>query len=318
MGIKNLNRFLYENCTKKSIRKIHLSELAHKTIVVDTSIYLYKYSSEDMLMENMYLLISILKYYKIVPVFIFDGKPPPEKRELLQQRRSEKKEAEEKYNELKKKVDQEKVDQSELDRLKRLFVRVSDESIKKVKLLMDAYGAVYYDAPGEADHLCAYMVKNDIAWGCISDDMDMFLYGCNYVIRNISLLKHTALLYDTNQIWTDLEMTEQNFREIMVLSGTDYNIHSKTSLKKTIRWYYEYMKYKNKTTAEKQLGFYVWLIKNTKYIADYKALLTTYMMFNCNNCQELEKWKTVKVENGETNREKLIEVMEPEGFIFIQ
>jgi len=271
-----------------------------------------------MLMENMYLLISILKYYKIVPVFIFDGKPPPEKRELLQQRRSEKKEAEEKYNELKKKVDQEKVDQSELDRLKRLFVRVSDESIKKVKLLMDAYGAVYYDAPGEADHLCAYMVKNDIAWGCISDDMDMFLYGCNYVIRNISLLKHTALLYDTNQIWTDLEMTEQNFREIMVLSGTDYNIHSKTSLKETIRWYYEYMKYKNKTTAEKQLGFYVWLIKNTKYIADYKALLTTYMMFNCNNCQELEKWKTVKVENGETNREKLIEVMEPEGFIFIQ
>ena len=319
MGIKNLNRFLYENCTKKSIRKFHLNELANKTIVVDTSIYLYKYSSEDSLMENMYLLISILKYYKIISIFIFDGKPPPEKRELLQKRRSIKKEAEEKYNELKNKLDDEKSNQTvqvELDRLKRLFVRISDESIKKVKTLMEAYGVTYYEAPGEADHLCAFMVNNNIAWGCISDDMDMFLYGCNYVIRNISLLKHTAILYDTAQIWMDLEMTEQNFREIMVLSGTDYNIHSKTSLKETIRWYYEYMKYKNKITTDKLLGFYVWLVKNTKYITDYKALLVTYMMFNCNNCIELEKWKTMEIQTGKIDKERLIEIMEPEGFIF--
>jgi len=270
-------------------------------------------------MENMYLLISILKYYRIIPIFVFDGKPPPEKRELLQKRRSMKKEAEEKYNELKNKVDEEKADktvQVELERLKRLFVRISDENIKKVKTLMEAYGVTYCEAPGEADHLCAYMVKNKIAWGCISDDMDMFLYGCNYVIRNISLLKHTATLYDTAQIWTDLEMTEQNFREIMVLSGTDYNIYSKTSLKETIRWYYEYMKYRNKTTTDKLLGFYVWLVKNTKYIADYKALLVTYMMFNCNNCEELEKWKTVEIQTGTIHREKLVEIMEPEGFIF--
>ena len=319
MGIKNLNRFLYENCTKKSIRKFHLNELANKTIVVDTSIYLYKYSSEDSLMENMYLLISILKYYKIISIFIFDGKPPPEKRELLQKRRSIKKEAEEKYNELKNKLDDEKSNQTvqvELDRLKRLFVRISDESIKKVKTLMEAYGVTYYEAPGEADHLCEFMVNNNIAWGCISDDMDMFLYGCNYVIRNISLLKHTAILYDTAQIWMDLEMTEQNFREIMVLSGTDYNIHSKTSLKETIRWYYEYMKYKNKITTDKLLGFYVWLVKNTKYITDYKALLVTYMMFNCNNCIELEKWKTMEIQTGKIDKERLIEIMEPEGFIF--
>ena len=319
MGIKNLNRFLYENCTKKSIRKFHLNELANKTIVVDTSIYLYKYSSEDSLMENMYLLISILKYYKIISIFIFDGKPPPEKRELLQKRRSIKKEAEEKYNELKNKLDDEKSNQTvqvELDRLKRLFVRISDESIKKVKTLMEAYGVTYYEAPGEADHLCAFMVNNNIAWGCISDDMDMFLYGCNYVIRNISLLKHTAILYDTAQIWMDLEMTEQNFREIMVLSGTDYNIHSKTSLKETIRWYYEYMKYKNKITTDKLLGFYVWLVKNTKYITDYKALLVTYMMFNCNNCIELEKWKTMEIQTGKIDKVRLIEIMEPEGFIF--
>jgi hypothetical protein len=319
MGIKNLNRFLYENCSKKSIKKIHLNQLSNKTLAIDTSIYLYKYSSEDLLMENMYLLISILKSYNIIPIFIFDGKPPPEKRELLQQRRMEKKEAEEKYNKMKTELNENKVDekqQVEMDKLKRLFVRINDDEIKKVKLLIDSYGFMYYDAPGEADHLCAYLVQIGKAWGCISDDMDMFLYGCKYVVRNISLLKHSAILYDSNQIWDDLEMSEQIFREIMVISGTDYNIHSKTSLKETIKWYYEYLKYKERV-SEKILGFYVWLFKNTKYIVDYKELLDVYSLFSCNNCDKLEKWKDIEIVVSKINYKKIQEIMEPEGFIFL-
>ena len=97
MGIKNLNRFLRENCTKKSISKKHLKYFEGKTVVIDTSIYLYKFISEDSLMESMYLFISILKSYRIRPIFIFDGKPPPEKKDLLRQRRLDKKLAQQKY-----------------------------------------------------------------------------------------------------------------------------------------------------------------------------------------------------------------------------
>jgi len=317
MGIKHLNRFLYENCTKKSIKKIHLNQLGNRTIAIDTSIYLYKYSSEGALMENMYLFISILKNYKITPLFIFDGKPPPEKQELLKRRRLEKKEAEEKYKQLKNADLTDEDTKAEMDKLKRMFVRISDEEIKKVKSLMDAYGVTYYEAPGEADHLCAFLVKTGKAWGCISDDMDMFVYSCTNVIRNISLLKHTATLYDTKQILKDLEMSEQIFCEIMVLSGTDYNIHSKTSLKETIRWYYEYMKYKDKTgdIAQKQ-SFYVWLIKNTRYIADYKTLLNAYKMFTCNNCEEFEHWRKLEFVDKPVHYAKIRDIMEPEGFWF--
>lgn len=317
MGIKNLNRFLYENCTKKSIKKIHLNHLFNKTIAIDTSIYLYKYSSEDLLMENMYLLISILKHYKITPLFVFDGKPPPEKRDLLKQRRLEKKEAEEKYKILKDTDHTNEKTKAEMEKLKRMFVRISDDEIKKVKLLMDAYGVTYYDAPGEADHLCAFLVKSGKAWGCISDDMDMFVYSCTNVVRNISLLKHTATLYDTNQILKDLEMSEQIFCEIMVLSGTDYNIHSNTSLKETIRWYYEYMKYKDSVdyVTQKQ-SFYVWLIKNTRYIADYKTLLDAYKMFTCNNCEEFEHWRKLEFVDKPTNYSQIKDIMEEEGFVF--
>lgn len=104
MGIKNLNRFLLDNCNKKSITKIHLSKLSGKKLVIDVSIYLYKFLSENALLENMYLFISILKQYDIIPVFIFDGKPPPEKKQLLINRLVGKMEAEKKYLNIKEQL----------------------------------------------------------------------------------------------------------------------------------------------------------------------------------------------------------------------
>jgi 5'-3' exonuclease len=220
MGIKNLNWFLRENCSKQAIAKKHLKIFRNKTIVIDTSIYLYKFASENMLMENMYLLISVLKSYHITPLFIFDGKPPPEKMDLLRKRKIDKKEAQQKYNSLVQKLEtttddnESKEIKQEMENLKRQIVKVRDEDVKKVKALMDAYGVQYYDAPGEADRLCAYLVKIGKAWACMSDDMDMFLYGCQFVIRNLSLMNHTVILYDTTKILKELDFSEKIFCEI--------------------------------------------------------------------------------------------------------
>ena len=320
MGIKNLNRFLRDNCSKKAITKKHLSYFKNKTVVIDTSIYLYKFASEGSLMESMYLFISVLKSYRITPLFIFDGKPPPEKNELLRQRKLEKKDAEQKYNALQAKLqstndnEESKEIIQEMDNLKRQMVKIRDEDIKNVKRLMDAYGVIYYDAPGEADRLCAYLLKNGKAWGCISDDMDMFLYGCKYVIRNVSLMNHTAIYYDTDKILSELDMTENRFCEIMVLSGTDYNINSNTCLNETIKWYYEYIKYAN--NVNNPYGFYIWLLKNTKYITDYSRLINTYRIFQFNNNTDLENWDNIEVVEKELNNFALKEIMCKEGFVF--
>jgi len=316
MGIRYLNRFLQDNCLKDSIKKIHLSKLKKKVMVIDTSIYLYKFSSENLLMENMYLFISILKKYNIKPIFIFDGKPPSEKKELLQQRRAEKKKAENKYIELNNlllnKDNQDNEDKkkimNEMEKLKRTFVKINDEDVKKVKILMDAFGVNYYDAPGEADQLCGYLVKKNKAWGCISDDTDMFLYGCNYILRNINLLKHTCILYDKVSILKDLEMSENIFCEIMILSGTDYNIHSKTSLKETIRWYYKYLDYYYICKKENKIipSFYTWLVQNTKYITDYNNLLRIYQIFNND---DLKEWDNMEIPDKKMNLLLINEIM---------
>jgi len=323
MGIKNLNKYLYENCSKTSISKIHLRKLSGKTIVIDTSIYLYHFLGENALMENMYLFISILKLYNITPIFIFDGKPPPEKIELLRKRYIDKKDAQNRYKQLQDSLDtlspeERKEALSEMTNLKRQCLRIYDEDIIKVKELMNAYNVTYYDSPNEADDLCVYLVKNGLAWGCMSDDMDMFLYGCPYVLRNLSLMNHTITLYDTKNILSDLKLTEKEFCEIMTISGTDYNIHSTTTLHETLKWFQEYKKYKTTCINRniKHYEFYIWLMKYTKYIKNYRELLNIFHIFRGKHYYKYENMDfTLKI-STEYNKEKLNKIMEKEGFIF--
>ena len=95
-----LNKFLQDKC-KTSISFINLSELSGKRIAVDISIYLYKFLSDNALLENLYLMISIFREHKITPIFVFDGKPPVEKNDTIAFRKKTKMNAREEYYRLK-------------------------------------------------------------------------------------------------------------------------------------------------------------------------------------------------------------------------
>ena len=71
MGIRYLNRFLKDNASP-SIKLCKLADLSGKKIAVDISIYMYRYASENNLIENIYLMLSIFRHYNIIPIFIFD------------------------------------------------------------------------------------------------------------------------------------------------------------------------------------------------------------------------------------------------------
>ena len=324
MGIKNLNRFLKENCTKKSIRKIQLTQLECKTVVVDTSIYMYRYIAENALMENMYMLVSLLLANNITPLFVFDGKPPPEKRELLRQRRLEKKKAEHKYMELMDEYNSKDGQISsaekenmlqELNVLKQQFIRVTDDDIQQVKTLLTAYGVMYYESTNEADEVCAYMVRSGKAWACLSDDMDMFVYGCTRVLRNVSLLNKTAILYDTPCILEELCMNEDVFKQIMVLSGTDYNTHTDANLDMTIQWYTKYLEEIASARILRDVTFYKWLHGASNYITDLDELTHICDLFTINNIPD-PGVESIQIELG-TRRDNMIhDIMSKAGFVF--
>ena len=70
MGIPLLNRFLKHKCSKKGIYKVPFNELRDKVIVVDANNFVYRFLSENALLENFYFMISIFRYYNIKPLFV--------------------------------------------------------------------------------------------------------------------------------------------------------------------------------------------------------------------------------------------------------
>ena len=321
MGIKHLNNFLRTECGE-SIKTITIAELSGKKIAVDISIYMYKYESNDALIENIYLMLATFRQYNIVPIFVFDGKPPTEKKALLQKRKEDKKEAEKEYNILKQKLeinnlsydDKEEII-SNMDVLKKKFIYINKEKINIVKNLIRSYGLTYYDAPGEADELCALLVLKNKVWACLSEDMDMFVYGCARVIRYLSLFKGTAILYDIKGILEKLRFTQKELREICVLSGTDYNIQNcdKTKNKPEL---YETLNLFNKYKKENvNLEFYEWIKNNSVYITDYELLKNIYDIFDLKNTN-LTTFEKIKIVNTPIDSENIKNILKTDGFVF--
>lgn len=354
MGVRNLNRLFQKNCPDATTR-IHLREFTGKRIAVDASIYLYRYSGEGALLENIYLMASVFRHYNIHAVFIFDGQPPPQKTELIEKRRKKKEEAKQEYerlaNLLKERtttmtMTSETVDDIEetMRDLKKQFVRLRDCDITTVKELLVSFGFAIVEAEGEADTLCANLSLKKRVDACLSDDMDMFVYGCPVVLRSLSLLNHTVVSYDTRDIMKSLGITQQEFKMMCVICGTDYSSSSTTMTRgyKTTpdTVYKDLIKYKSLTAKEKEVyhqsggGFYDW------YLEQHKESVTTarktgtgtgtgtgtsaitYLlnegMFDITSRKDSYYKQIVVLNRDNIHKKRIIEIMTKDDFIFVE
>jgi 5'-3' exonuclease len=359
MGIRMLNKFLQDKC-KSSISRVNLSELSGKKIAVDISIYLYKFLGDNALLENLYLMISIFRENNIIPVFVFDGKPPAEKNDTIAFRKKTKINARDEYYRLKQILDDIESDVAVsdcdggggggggggdddeetvtdipsntadirimMDKLKKKFVILKSEHIQNAKMLLQAYGMTYIESPGEADMLCAKLVSKNIVYACLSEDTDMFVYGCSRVLRYLSLTTSTVILYDFQEIIKTLDMTTYEFRQLCIIYGCDYlpknenqNYKNMTIFNsyKMFKQYKDYLK--NNETSEIQPDFYKWLLSQNNDIYSYINEASKVIdMFDISSYDNLELYDNIKIMNGPIHREQLIEIMQKENFIFIK
>ena len=305
-----------KKCNRDAIKKTHLSDFSGRKIAIDASIYLYRFMGEEKLIEHFYLLITLFRHYQIIPLFVFDGVAPREKQNLIKERRENKCRAEEKYRNIEKQLEKtedrdEKHDlETEMIKLKKEFVRVKDRDIIKVKALLTNSGISFIDAHGEADVLCAQLIHTNLVYACLSEDMDMFAYGCSRILRHISLIKHTVLLYDLRTILHQLRMTIDEFRQVVVLSGTDYNKDDSTNLKDTMALFYQY---KNTEVPT----FYEWVRLNTEYIKNYNSLRHTYDMFDVARNINDKFLRDIEINLGNKNDTEIVKILEEDGFVFV-
>jgi len=357
MGVRNLNRFIQHRCPNASTR-VHLRELSGKKIAVDTSIYMYRYSGEGALLENMYLMASVFRHYNIHAVFVFDGPPPPQKTDVIEIRKQKKEHAKKQYDALLK-IAKERRDASgceitttELDdiedtmrELKKQFIRLRDCDISNVKELLVSFGFAIIDAEGEADALCAKLSIKKRVHACMSDDTDMFVYGCPIVLRNISLLNHSVVSYNTAEILKTLSLTQQEFKMMCVVSGTDYlqtgtssssvscvaqaerDLHTSYVSPETVFKKLTKFKALNRMQQDRYHesggGFYDWYVEqqnmNTLSVSSAIMYLSNEAMFDLSSISDSNNhYKQLVILNRDNiQRKRIVEIMMKEDFIFI-
>ena len=285
MGIRYLNTYMKNKCNN-GIKTMQIKELSGCSLAIDISIYMYRYEMEDKLIENMVSLINILLSCNINPVFVFDGKPPEEKLQTLNIRKEKRREASEQCKEILEKINSGEADCNDLykyERFKQDATRITREKVNTIKKIISGFNLTQYTAKGEADELCAFLVLNGYCWGCVSDDMDMFVYGCNNIIRDVDIYKETAVVYNLPLILYELNINYANFKQVCILAGTDYNNNiSETDERKNILNIYVVFKLYNRFTKKVKYDnmlFYDWLKHYIKYDVDYDTLHKICDMF---------------------------------------
>ena len=213
MGIKLLNTFLRSKFSKALI-KMSWKKLQGKKIVIDTNNYMYKFLSEDNLLESFIRMCDLFLDYKIIPLFIFDGKAPIEKRDEIMERKIERKKYKKVYNSLKNSLTEiEKIE------MKRKIVKVTVDETTLIKKIIDSYGMKYMVSPCESDELCCKLVNTGKVYACMSEDMDMFLYGCDRVLRMYDNNTKYIWMYNMNNILNHMNMTILSFKYLSILGN---------------------------------------------------------------------------------------------------
>ena len=125
--------------------------------------------------------INFLYMKKIFPIFCFDGKVSKLKRVITKDQLKDFLFVKQWFKEAQKNHNYELVRQIALGK-EYMWQNIIEES----KQLLGALGVPYIEAPASAESQCAYLVKQGFAQFSNSQDFDSLLFGCPYVIQNLS------------------------------------------------------------------------------------------------------------------------------------
>tara|TARA_Y100000389_G_C17443764_1_gene510300 strand:- start:1245 stop:2186 length:942 start_codon:yes stop_codon:yes gene_type:complete len=313
MGVKLLTTFLKTQDTGDGIKKIELKSLSGKKIAVDIFIYMYRFLKEDKLLENIYLMCFTFRKYNIIPLFVFDGFDINEKKkDEITKRKAIKTKAMYEYEKIKK---SEIIDSNMKEKMNILYkqmITLTKKDVESAKLLIKGCGMRYITAHGESDILCSALVKSNKVYACLTEDSDLFVYNCPRVIKYLSLLNHTCLLYDLKKILCIINITYEDLLNISILSGTDYNNQISGDIFCNKNYLLEY---KNESINK---TFLDWMLEKKRINSD--DIKTIYEIKKCYTLDVNTVLKTcpyIIIKNYDYNYNKIRNILERENFIFI-
>jgi flap endonuclease-1 len=229
MGIKELGSFLQKECPE-AIYNLKLSDKKGCKCAIDVSLFLYKfkYSNGENFLEKFIELINRFKINDITPVFVFDGSPPKEKVETINERKDKKNEYKEQVKILKENLgnntniqEQENITK-EIEKLNRKIIYVTKENINQLKYLLDLLNIKYIHKQCEADVINSKLCSEGIVDMVISEDMDHLTSGTRFLMRDFNINNNNVKCYDLVKIRNKLGLSHEKWIELCILFGCDY------------------------------------------------------------------------------------------------
>ena len=180
---------------------------------------------------------------KVTPIFIIDGKSQVAKTAQKEKRQKARDSALQRYEELKKKVQQEQTNKdlnqwsvstqsiSDEDLAKIVSYRQQERSlspvwIQELKDVFDAIGVPWIQATDEGEKLCCMLYLEEVD-AVYSNDTDCLLYGCHNTINSFKLEisgnSLTMPIYNLNDILEKLKLNHEEFLDFCIMLGTDFN-----------------------------------------------------------------------------------------------
>ncbi|XP_056912955.1 probable flap endonuclease 1 homolog isoform X1 [Takifugu flavidus] len=137
--------------------------------------------------------------HDIKPVFVFDGRPPGEKRAVLEKRA-------------------ESAGWRSPNR-----TGTASSSTRDCLQLLKLIGVPVIQAPGDAEALCAWLVKEGTVDAVASEDMDTLPFGASILIRQLNSKKDGEIIeYSLSKLLERLQINHQEFVDLCILLGCDY------------------------------------------------------------------------------------------------
>ena len=244
MGIRSLKKIIKDNAPN-ALSEINLNQLRNCRVCIDSSILLYqfRYSCPD---DNFHILGFLNKTIEllrigIIPIFVFDGKPPDAKNGVLDKRIELRAKSKERLNELmilknainipEEFIDSDDESQGshelaalkeitkEIEKIQKNTLYVNKNHSLEVIELLKSIGIPLFESIGEAEESCAFLQKKGYSDYILTEDTDSLTFGGSNVIfrskQGIQLCKLPIILQE-------LGLSFESFVDLCILCGCDY------------------------------------------------------------------------------------------------
>lgn len=233
MGIKGLQK-LIDEIAPSAISRRNITYYCGKVIAIDASVLLYQFMTTIVSADGSPLtnaegevtshLVGILSRVGrmiaagIKPVFVFDGKPPEDKKDELSRRKAARESAKASLEEALLQGDTEKA-----QKLAKRTVRVTPTHSQQALTLLQYLGIPCISAESEAEAQCVALAKAGLVDAVASSDLDVLAFGCPLMVRNLANSADPEVVeINLEKVLLEAKLSHESFVDLCILCGCDY------------------------------------------------------------------------------------------------